>query len=90
MLMSVEGEIASRGMESVVTVDGCWCKTQGRRRRRVHNDGRKGGGGWLKREGFEKEMARASPELPDTEGGVVRPTGSNLQALPSSPARNQT
>lgn len=42
------------------------------------------GGGWLKREAFEKEMARASPELPDTEGGVVRPTGSNLQALPSS------
>lgn len=30
-------------------------------------------------------MARASPELPDTEGGVVRPTGSSLQALPSSP-----
>lgn len=29
-LMSVEGEIASRGMDSMVTVDGCWCKAQGR------------------------------------------------------------
>jgi hypothetical protein len=42
----------------------------------------------LKKEGFEKKMGRASPQLPDTEGGVVRPTGSKPCRHPIP--RNQT
>lgn len=81
-MMSVEGEIASRGMESVVTIDGCWCKAQGRRRRRVHNDGRKRG--VMTEEGRLREENVAGFSR-TTRHGRWRCAADGQRALPSSP-----